>query len=135
MREPIPRQLALETHDSLRILFPLAHDSGKILQSLASRDGFDFDYPDYGRMEYRREGEKDISYRYWGTRLLALYDELQEPTPRGISQWVQARTKKRHFMILTIAGIIFAVLTLAIGIFQAWVSYQAWKNPVSTGAH
>jgi len=83
-------------------------------------------------MEYRREDEKEISNRYWGTRLLDLYDELQEPTPRGFSQWVQARTKKRHFMILTIAGIVFAVLTLALGIFQAWVSYQQWKHPVNT---
>jgi len=133
-RESIPRQLALETHDSLRILFPLAHDSKKFLQTLASREGFDFDYPDCDPINFRRENEEDISYHYWGTRLLALYDEIQEPTPRGFSQWIQRRTNQRHFMLLAIAGSVFAVLTLAIGIFQSWVSYQQWKHPVNTAS-
>lgn len=106
----------------------------KVLQSLASQDRLDFDYPATGRMSYRRENESDIPYRYWGTRLLDLYDELQNPTPRGLSQWIQARTKKRHFMIITIAGIVFAVLTLALGVFQAWVSYQQWKHPVNNAS-
>jgi hypothetical protein len=98
---------------------------------LASQDGFDFDDPDLGRMDYRRESEREIRYRYWGTRLLDLYSELNDPRPSRISQWVQMRTKERHFMIAALAGVLFAVLSLAVGIFQAWVSYQQWKYPVT----
>jgi hypothetical protein len=101
--------------------------------SLASQDGFDFDDPAFGRMDYRREEERKIRYRYWGTRLLDLHAELNDPRPRRISQWVQARTKERHFMIAAIAGVLFAVLSLAVGIFQAWVAYQQWKYPATGG--
>jgi hypothetical protein len=82
-------------------------------------------------MEYRRENEREIRYRYWETRLRDLYEELREPSPRGIFQWIQIRTKQRHFMIAAIAGIVFAVLSLAVGIFQSWVTYQQWKYPVN----
>lgn len=63
-----------------------------------------------------------------------LHAERIDPKARGIFQWFQARSKERHFMIATIAGVVFAVvlglLTLAVGIFQAWISYQQWKYPV-----
>jgi hypothetical protein len=82
-------------------------------------------------MEYRREDESNIPDRYLGTRLLDLYNELREARPRGISQWVQARAKERHFMIVTIAGALSAVLALALAMVQAWVYCQQWKHPVN----
>jgi hypothetical protein len=85
-------------------------------------------------MDYRRENEREICYRYWDTRLLDLYDELNNPRPSRISRWVEMRAKERHFMIAAIAGVIFAVLSLAVGIFQAWVAYQQWKYPVASGS-
>lgn len=67
-----------------------------------------------------------------------LYDELRDPNPRGIFHWLQVRSKGRHVMMATIAGVVFAVvlglLTLAVGVFQAWVSYQQWKHPVNVGS-
>jgi multisubunit Na+/H+ antiporter MnhB subunit len=75
-------------------------------------------------MEYRREDESEAVYCYWGYRLLELYEELKEPRPRGIFHWVQERTEKRHFMMLTIVGVLFAVLSLAVSVFSALVSYQ-----------
>lgn len=79
-------------------------------------------------MEYRREDESNIPDRYLGTHLLDLYNELREARPRGISQWVQARAKERHFMIVTIAGALSAVLALALAMVQAWVYCQQWKH-------
>ena len=63
-----------------------------------------------------------------------LFDEVENPKARGfLETWLEQRSKARHVMMATIAGVIFAVilsiLALAVGIFQAWVSYQAWKHP------
>ena len=84
-------------------------------------------------MDYRRENEKEIRYIYWGDRLMDLYEELQDPKPRGIYHWLQERSKGRHVMMATIAGVIFAVvlglLSLAVGILQTWFAYQQWKHP------
>jgi len=90
-------------------------------------------------MDYRRKEEKEIGYQYWGTRLVDLYEEIENPKPRGLIQrWLQMRCKDRHVMMATIAGVIIAVvlgvLGLAVGIFQAWISYQQWKYPVNSFA-
>lgn len=65
-----------------------------------------------------------------------LYDELENPRPRGlIDIWLEQRSKARHVMLATLVGVIIAVilgmLGLVVGIFQAWVAYQAWKHPVN----
>jgi hypothetical protein len=133
----IPRQLALETLDSLQdILFPLDHEPRKLLRSLVSKNHFDPDCPHFGPTDYRRDSEKEIAYRYWGSRLIDLYDEIENPKPRGLLQeMLEMKSRPRHVMMATIAGVIIAivlgVLGLAVGIFQAWVSYQQWKYPVS----
>ncbi len=133
-REIITRQLALETLDSLKLLFPISHGSRQILCSLVLKHRFDPDCSEFGHAEYRREDEKDIHYHYWGERLMDIYDELMDPRPRGIFHWFEMRSKSRHAMMAAIAGVVFAVLlgllSLAVGIFQAWISYQQWKYPL-----
>jgi hypothetical protein len=68
-----------------------------------------------------------------------LYDEIENPKPRGLLDiWLEQRSKARHVMLATLIGVMIAILLgllgLTVGIFQAWVSYQAWKHPVtSTG--
>ncbi|KAK1641021.1 hypothetical protein BDP81DRAFT_417893 [Colletotrichum phormii] len=79
--------------------------------------------------------ERDIRYYYWGSRLMDLYDELENPRPRRpIYVWLERRGKARHVMLATLIGVIIAIilgiLGLAVGIFQAWVAYEAWKHPV-----
>jgi hypothetical protein len=51
-----------------------------------SKGDFDPDCPSFGSTWYRRESESDISYNYWGSRLIDLYDEIENPKPRGILQ-------------------------------------------------
>ncbi|OHE94330.1 hypothetical protein CORC01_10377 [Colletotrichum orchidophilum] len=135
--EPIlPRQLALETLDSLQnILFDLDKESRTLLRSLVSKASFDPDCLSLGYQPYLRESEKDIKYHYWGSRLMDLYDELENPRPRRpIYVWLERRSQARHVMLATLIGvfiaIIIGILGLVVGIFQAWVSYQAWKHPV-----
>ncbi|KAK1756989.1 hypothetical protein QBC47DRAFT_378211 [Echria macrotheca] len=136
----IPRQLALETLDSLqKIMFPLEPESQAMLRSLVSKQALDPDCLRFGSTSYRREGENDIKYQYWGSRIMDLYDEIENPRPRGyLETWLERRSKARHVMLATLVGVMIAIFLgmcgLVVGVFQAWVSYQAWQHPVvSTG--
>lgn len=138
-REIIPRQLALETLDSLqKILFPFDYESITLLNSIASEQDFDPDCLEYDSVDvdYRRDDEKEVVYYYWGSRLMNLLNEIENTKPRGIvHKWLERRSRGRHVMIATIVGIIIAVvlgvLSLVVAIFQAWVSNQQWKDPIS----
>ncbi|KAI5459333.1 hypothetical protein BGZ63DRAFT_361417 [Mariannaea sp. PMI_226] len=133
-----PRQIALEALDSVqKVLFPFGSDSEQVLLNLVSEQSFDPDCLRYDSAACRREDEEDISYKYFGGRLVDLYEELQDPSPRGIlEKWLQRKSGARYVMMATLVGVIIAVLLgilgLAVGIFQAWVAYEAWKYPAST---
>ncbi|KAK4085020.1 uncharacterized protein Triagg1_10 [Trichoderma aggressivum f. europaeum] len=138
LRGNIPRQIALEALDSMqKILFPFDSDSEQILCDLVSKESFDPDCLRYDSAVYRREGEEAASYNYFGSRLVDLFKELEDPSPRGIlEKWLQRKSGARYMMMATLVGVIIAIilgiLGLAVGVFQAWVSYEAWKHPVSS---
>lgn len=130
------RRLALETLDSLQLLFPLDPDSQALLRSLVSKESFDPDCLRFGSASYRRINENNIPYQYWGSRLMDLFDEIENPKPRGFVQtWLDQKSKARHIMLATLAGLFIAILLgflgLIVAIVQTWISYQAWKHPVS----
>ncbi|KAL6799895.1 hypothetical protein J3E68DRAFT_435411 [Trichoderma sp. SZMC 28012] len=135
----IPRQIALEALDSMqKILFPFDSDSEQILCDLVSKESFDPDCLRYDSVVYRKESEETASYNYFGARLVDLFKELEDPSPRGIlEKWLQRKSGARYMMMATLIGVIIAiilgVLGLAVGVFQAWVSYEAWKHPVNSG--
>ncbi|KAH0526798.1 hypothetical protein TsFJ059_010079 [Trichoderma semiorbis] len=135
----IPRQIALEALDSMqKILFPFDSDSEQILCDLVSKESFDPDCLRYDSAVYRREGEEAASYNYFGARLVDLFKELEDPSPRGIlEKWLQRKSGARYMMMATLVGVVIAIilgiLGLAVGVFQAWVSYEAWKHPVNSG--
>jgi hypothetical protein len=109
--------------------------SENILRSLVVKANMDPDCLSYESASYRRSGEDEILWSYFGARLMELYEEVENPTPRGsIKKWVQSHSHERHIMFATLIGIIVAILLgiagLGVGIFQAWVSYEAWKYPV-----
>lgn len=139
-RGALPRQLALEALDSLqKILFPLAGDekSTAILSTLISTQGFDPDCLRFDSTTIRTAEEKNIRYHYFGNRLADLYEELQNPTPRGFEKWFERKSGARYVMMATLAGVMFAILlgivSLAVSSYQAWLGYQQWQHPVSTG--
>ncbi|KAI1414438.1 hypothetical protein F5Y13DRAFT_158548 [Hypoxylon sp. FL1857] len=133
----IPRQLAMETLNTLKyVLFPAEAESQTILRSLVARDDFD---PDNCRVDTSSwlplEGEPN-SYEYWGARLMRLYDELENPTPRGVLEsWLERRSGARYVMLVTLVGVLIAILpgifSLAVSVFQAWISWQQWQHPIS----
>lgn len=136
----MPRQLALECLDSVqKILFPLTDRKSKsLLLSLTSTSSFDPDCLRFDSTSIRNNDEKDIAYHYFGERLAELYDELENPTPRGsLEKWLERRSGARYVMLATLIGVIFAVILgmagLAVGGYQAWVGYQQWQHPVSSG--
>ena len=101
-----------------------------------SKASFDQDCLRFESAYYKSEYDDEISYHYFGSRLMDLYDEVENPTPRGLFQeWVQRRSGARYVMMATMIGVIIAVilgmLGLAVSIFQAWVAYQQWKHPVA----
>ncbi|KAH7141928.1 hypothetical protein EDB81DRAFT_899350 [Dactylonectria macrodidyma] len=109
----LPRQLVLEVLDSLQsILFPLSDPKSKrLLQSLICTCGFD---PELLRFEFSsicRVDEENATYMYLADRLSELYDELQDPRPRG---WLQRQAERksgaRYIMMATLIGVLFAVL-------------------------
>lgn len=99
-----------------------------------SKQKFDPDCLRFSASDYRLEGEVEVAYTYLGGRLMDLYEESEDPTPRGvIDVWLKRRSGARHVMLATIAGVIIAivlgVLSLAVAIFQAWIAYEQWKTP------
>jgi hypothetical protein len=112
----------LETLHTLKyVLFPIDPESQTILRSLINKKNLD---------------PEPSAYEYWGERLLDLYDELESPTPRGfLEEWMERKSGARYVMMATLAGVLIAILlgilSLAVSIFQAWVSWQQWKHPIS----
>lgn len=121
-----------------KILFPFDSDSEKILRDLVAKESLDPDCLQHASAVYRRESEEVVSYNCFGARLVDLFRELEDPSPRGIlEKWLQRKSGARYMMMATLVGVIIAIilgiLGLAVGVFQAWVSYEAWKHPVSSG--
>ncbi|KAH8800302.1 hypothetical protein F5884DRAFT_686099 [Xylogone sp. PMI_703] len=134
----LPRGLCLEILDSLqKILFPLSHQpSKKLLTSMVSRMGLDPDILRFESASIRLPSETTIEYRYFGARLADLYEEMQNPVPRGgLQKWFERRSGARYVMVATVIGVIIAIVlgatSLAVSSWQAWIAWQAWKHPVS----
>jgi hypothetical protein len=133
----LPRQLALEILDSIqKIIFPLDDaKSRSILQSLVSKSFFDQDCLRFESTSIRNADEKDIAYHYFGSCLADLYEELENPKPRGwLEKWLERKSGARYVMMATLAGVAFAVLlgmaSLAVSAYSAWIGYQQWQHPV-----
>jgi hypothetical protein len=122
-----------------KILFPLSDPSSKsrsLLQSLISTSSFDPDCLRFESASIRNPDEKDISYLYFGDRLGDLYEELENPKPRGwIESWLERKSGARYIMMATVAGVAFAVLlgiaSLAVSSYQSWLTYQQWQHPIA----
>ncbi|KAI1372763.1 hypothetical protein F4677DRAFT_241137 [Hypoxylon crocopeplum] len=133
----LPGQLLTETLNSLKyVLFPIEPESQSILRSLVARDGFDPDNCGVDASSWKPLEGEPLRYEYWGARLMRLYDELEHPTPRGfLESWLERRSGARYVMFVTLIGVLIAImlgiLSLAVSIFQAWVSWQQWQHPVA----
>ncbi|KAF7940500.1 uncharacterized protein EAE98_000627 [Botrytis deweyae] len=131
----LPRPLVIDVLDSIQeVLFPLAETkSRELLISLTSTYNFDGDILRYDGVSVRKPNEI-AQYQYFGKRLADLYNELLNPTPRGFERWFERKSSARFMMMVTLSGVVLAIflglLSLALGGFQAYVGYMAWKNPV-----
>lgn len=134
-RANVPAQIALEALHSLQmVLFPFSTDSELILRQLVKKQCLDPDCVNYDFAAY----DEDFAYYYFGSRLLELHDEVENPSPRGLMEkWFERKSGARYVMMATFVGVMIAVvlgiLSLALGIFQSWVAYEAWKHPVTAG--
>ncbi|KAK4445399.1 hypothetical protein QBC34DRAFT_306832 [Podospora aff. communis PSN243] len=131
----LSRLLALETLCTFQLLFPSEPSSQALLRNLVSKQGFDPDCLRFGTAPFELSGEKERAMRFpvWGTRLMHLYDEIENPKPRGrIEVWLERKSKSRHIMMVTMLGVLAAVLLgllgLCLSIFQTWIAWQEWKD-------
>ncbi|KAK7931729.1 hypothetical protein PG985_002441 [Apiospora marii] len=120
-------------HSTQEVLFPFNSESEVILRSLMRKQSLDPDCVQYGFAI----GGDDFAYSCFGSRLMDLYEEVDNPSPRGIMEkWFERKSGARYVMMATLVGVIIAVvlgiLSLAVGLFQSWVAYEAWKHPVPT---
>ncbi|KAF4465361.1 hypothetical protein FALBO_7794 [Fusarium albosuccineum] len=133
----IPRQLAIEILDSIqKTLFPSTADARILLSSLVSKQKLDPDCLRFEPSSYLLEAEGTSGYRYLESRMVELYEELDNPTPRGfLEKWLERKSGARYVMMVTLGGvgiaIVLGALALAVSIFQAWVGWQQWQHPVS----
>ncbi|KAK8116292.1 hypothetical protein PG984_012794 [Apiospora sp. TS-2023a] len=127
-------QVSREVLHSIQVvLFPFNSDSEVLLRSLVRKASLDPDCAQYGFAV----GGDDLAYSCFGSKLMDLYDEVDNPSPRGfVEKWFERKSGARYVMMATFIGVIIAVilgiLSLAVGLFQSWVAYEAWKHPVST---
>jgi hypothetical protein len=132
----LPRELALETLYTLQLLFPPGGNSQAMLRNLVSKHGFDPDSLRFGTAVFESspyERKRALCFPVWGTRLMDLYDEIENPKPRGrLDVWLERRSKSRHMMLATAVGVFAAVilglLGLCVSILQAWIAWQDWKG-------
>lgn len=140
VRGVVPPELIIETLATLKeVLFPDDADSQSILRTLISRNKFD---PDLVRIVdspvYLSATNAPISYQYWGSRLMDIYEEIENPTPRSFyEKWLERKSGARHVMMATLVGvgiaIVLGILSLGVSIFQAWVGWQQWQHPIESG--
>jgi hypothetical protein len=136
-RGALPRQFILEVLVSIqKILFPLwDNNSVLLLSALVSSGGLDEEAKDGKNLSFVNDDEETIEFVYLGTRLAALYSEVQNPQPRGwIATWLERRSGARYVMLATLAGVVFAlflgVIAIALSAYQSWLTYQQWKHPI-----
>ncbi|KAL3608798.1 hypothetical protein FPOAC2_03808 [Fusarium poae] len=131
------RKLAIETLNSIqKTLFPSTTDGTILLRSLISKHNLDTDCLRYEPSTYQVPGETSSGYHYLEHRLVELYEELDNPTPRGyLEKWLERKSGARYVMMATLAGVAIAIilgaLALAVSIFQTWIGWQQWKHPVT----
>ncbi|KAL6922380.1 hypothetical protein FSHL1_006339 [Fusarium sambucinum] len=131
------RKLAIETLNSIqKTLFPSTTDTAILLRSLISKHNLDADCLRYEPSTYQVAGETSSGYQYLEHRLIELYEELDNPTPRGyLEKWLERKSGARYVMMATLAGVAIAIilgaLALAMSIFQTWIGWQQWKHPVA----
>jgi len=132
----LPRELALETLCTLQTIFPPDVASQALLRNLVSKGGFDPDCLRFGTAPFElcsSEKQRALRFPIWGTRLMDLYDEIENPKPRGrMDAWLERRSKSRHIMLATVVGVLTAVLLglfgLCLSVFQTWIAWRQWKD-------
>ena len=136
--EAARRQVYLEILDSSqKLLFSVkSPKSFAHLERLVNKHNFDASILSFESSSIRTACERELSYHFLASRLIDLYEELQNPTPRGrFEEWLERRSGARYAMMATMIGVAFAVflgfLSLGVSVFQAWIGWQAWKHPTN----
>lgn len=74
-------------------------------------------------------------YPHSASRLQALYEEAEEPSPSSaVGRWAERRRAARHTYWVTVGALalamFFGITSTVVGILQLWVSYCQWQVPI-----
>ncbi|KAH4036935.1 hypothetical protein HBH98_127650 [Parastagonospora nodorum] len=138
----LPRKLLIEALATIhKILFPEETELD-YLDSLVAKGVFDRDLQRRQWTDRDSDDNSPVTFVYFSNQLNMLYDEIDDPSPRGrLESWFdrksRAKSANRHMLMATMIGVFIAVtiglLSLGVATFQAWVAYQQWKHPVQSG--
>jgi hypothetical protein len=108
-----------------------------LLKSVTASCSFDPEISNFEFSSIRNPGEEKTSYVYLAERLAGLYQEMQNPRPRGwLERQMERKSGARYMMMATLIGVVFAVilgfLSLVVSSYQTWIAYHAWKHPVAS---
>lgn len=97
---------------------------------------YDFDLE--GRwIEFVRPTPPDVTFDYWGDRLLTLYDLVKQPPLKNtIVRWFGRHTSERNALTAAILGLlsaIFGLLSFIVGRLQLVLAVVAYKIPAKPG--
>lgn len=138
----LPREVALEALSTIEILFPPYSSDGTrdLLKKLIREQKFDADALRDETGLCQREGEqKQIEtggFPFWSARLLELNKEMESPKSRTwFAQWLAWKGRSYGDAVIALVGVfvalIFSLMALLVGIFQAVIAWNQWKYPVS----
>ena len=104
-----------------------------LLQSLVDGAGFDSEILNGNDNDFIGDDEEKIDFEYLWPRLSEIYQEIQNPRPRGwLENWLERRSGARYVMLATVAGVAFAVLlgmaSLAVSSYQSYLAYEDFHN-------
>ncbi|KAI3329342.1 hypothetical protein HD806DRAFT_530734 [Xylariaceae sp. AK1471] len=138
-RGKLPPQLLVETLHSLQaVIFPPVDErSGRILQDLIKKEGFDEDCAHYEGYKLFHETPEGFQYLYWGERVAALHQQLTatpQNRPRNkLERWLERNSSERNALIVALVALLITLVTgiisVLLGTIQVWITYQAWKYP------
>jgi hypothetical protein len=109
-RGTLPPQLLLETLDSIQnLLYPNDEKSIKSLDKFIEKYGYDADTKIFEK--HIRELPEEFEYKYWGSRLVALLDIVNNPPPANrVVAWFERHTSERNALTVAILGLFLTAL-------------------------
>lgn len=117
-----PRRLALDTLYTLRFILYKCDDTQSC--AIAAKHKIDLSCLSLDKWDYSEDDNDDMNeqYPYWGGRLLRLAHVIDQSNAGSrVRAWIRRRSGKEYVMLISLVGVIVAVVDVIIG---PWMQSQ-----------